>query len=245
MALKDPVISRLSAENPIPPIRPQDAQEHAEAERVLHRVLSCQLTPERSRPPMARVGGGALLALAAVTAVAVAAIAILAVGHGRPTIPTQGIHSGQPLAGLEASFAALRRTARSQDSLPSGGRSLVHHVRLSRRVLTTPAFTTWLVAGRDDELCLVSTIRGNPPVAYDGTCAKPATVRQTGVIQRNGTTGVLGVLPDRARGFQVTLRSGAIVLLTPNRDGVVARVFQQPITKISYLEPDGAREKIP
>jgi len=66
-------------------------------------------------------------------------------------------------AGLEASFAALRRPATSQDTLPGPVRSLVQGVALSRRVLDTPDSTTWLVLTPVGRLCLLSAIRDNPP----------------------------------------------------------------------------------
>lgn len=81
---KDPVIASLSDANPVPPTALPAAEERAEADRVLRRVMSAPPAAGRFGSPRVRVLGDLLALAAAVGVVAVVAAAFLVIGHHRP-----------------------------------------------------------------------------------------------------------------------------------------------------------------
>jgi hypothetical protein len=142
---------------------------------------------------------------------------------------------------LRASFAALRRPRTQADALPNDA-AMRHmlgtgppsrfglQLNLSRRVIATQTETIWLVPGLQD-VCTIERIGRNQQATSGGmACTSPAAIEQYGSIGY-GDRSVTAVLPDRSSDLIVTLKDGSSVRLAPNRDGAIARTFNQPVNR--------------
>jgi hypothetical protein len=270
MTSRDHVIARISRENPVLRPVPQGPLERAEAERVLHRVLSSTARPPRLG---GRMLGGALVALGAACTGGIVAVAIVAAGHpapeiaSRPASPTsQPGHAAGKLpptntgrvpqsmpAGLERSFALFARPRTAADALPISRtladteRQFGLNPRLSRFVTSTPAFrgaaaqTIWVVPGMG-YVCEVFKQSGAATA-----CSRTSFAETHGIVGsivgRNGDAW-FGVLPQGARDVRVVRADGSSVSVPLRPDGVFVQSSGQA-TGLSYLERNGTTVDIP
>jgi hypothetical protein len=175
-----------------------DYFERIERQLVARVEAASQRTGVRSATRRMRLLiGRASLGAAAATIAALAALALagtftvlLATHRTNRTVvsfggvvPSQG--AGSVPAGLQASFAALRRARTAADVLPSdvlrglaaGQQGVGLDPRQSRLTLSTQAMNIWLVPG-ERQICIV--VRNNQSTSGGMGCTTPAAARQIG-----------------------------------------------------------------
>lgn len=209
------------------------------------------------RLPAARLPSlsGVATILAVGCTVAVAGFAIIALGHGRHSVPTTGTKPGSSESGrrrsgdLRAWFAVLRRPPTAADRLPTqiaASMAQQPHARgwifrSSRRVISTHDLQVWMVLARG-ELCEVD-VQSGPRVptrtGFGAGCIGIAGAETYGLVSAGKTFQAL--LPDGTSKVKITFDDGSSTLLTPNADGVILYTPKRLMREYSFRSPTGAR----
>ena len=198
------------------------------------------------------------LASGVAAATAAAAVALLVLTHSGHRSAT-GIASHQTIghlyipAGLQASFAVLRRGQRLGDELPT---PMIHTLPsgvnpdLSRLLLSSSSVAIWFVPGPSEE-CIAEA--ANPPTTgaalamYSGACSPLKQTEEDGILSE-GLAGasqlIAGVVPDGVKSVNVLLENGASTMLTPNADGAFAQYLTSRPAEIVYHDADGSSRAV-